>query len=82
MQSVAECSTLCQGAFVGKRKKTGHISLWVEPEFKKMLEDYAVTDGRSLSNLVQKILEDWLKSKVLGREGEPYEEVEAGKRGA
>ena len=67
---------------MGKRKKTGHISLWVEPEFKKMLEDCAVTDGRSLSNLVQKILEDWLKSKVLGQEEEPHKEMGAGKRGA
>ena len=45
---------------MGKRKKTGHISFWVEPEFKKILQNYAIKDGRSFSNLMIKILEDWV----------------------
>lgn len=56
---------------MGRRKKTGHISFWVDDEFKKALEEYAIRDKRSLSNLCEKILEDWLNTQKVGESEKP-----------
>ena len=48
-------------------KKRTRIIFQVKPELRKALEDQAELDGRSLSNLVQKILEDWVKDKSEGK---------------
>lgn len=67
---------------MGKRKKTGHISFWVEAEFKKALEDYAIKDKRTISNLVEKILADWMEIQAQEQKGEPYTRVLKSKKGA
>lgn len=58
-------------------KKRERMTFQIEPELKKHLEKYAELDGRTISNLVQKILDDWVREK--GKEKEiPAEKIKKG----
>ena len=53
---------------LGKRKKTGYISVWFDERIKQILSEYAQQENRTLSNLIDTIILNWMKDKGLLQE--------------
>lgn len=49
-------------------KKRERVIFQIEPELKERLKIYAEKDGRTLSNLVHRILDEWDREHGLGKE--------------
>lgn len=47
---------------MGERKKTATLNLRIDPPLKNASEKAAAADGRSLTNLVEKLLTDYCKN--------------------
>ena len=48
---------------MGSRRKTAQVNLRFMPELKAAVEQAAADDKRSLTNLVEKVLTDWLEER-------------------